>query len=393
MQIAIFFAFPTQHHAPLFRALAATGEVDLQVYYFHPGHALAQGAFDPGFKAAFQWDIPLLEGYHYTFLSGLWPSKISHFWLNKKIMASINAKPWDAIFISGYTIANNWLVASYARTKKIPVFYISDSNLLSPSGPLKEAVKRVVIRNFFRFISGFLYIGDHNYAYYRHHGAPARKLFWSPIPVDMRRFVQAAKQRRHHLTALRRSYGIPKESPVVLFVGKLIDRKRPLDLVQAILRTKLEQEVIALFVGEGPLREAVQATGGSKVRVTGFINQSEMPSHYALGTILVMPSAYDPHPIAVTEAATLGVPAVISDRCGCFGPHDILRPGENGYVYPCGNTAKLAEILTNLLQDEPARQRLAARAVELALTQDCTVAARSIINAVKSLPQRPHSHA
>ncbi len=121
--------------------------------------------------------------------------------------------------------------------------------------------------------------------------------------------------------------------------------------------------------------------------------ESEMPSHYALGTILVMPSAYDPHPIAVTEAATLGVPAVISDRCGCFGPHDILRPGENGYVYPCGNTAKLAEILTNLLQDEPARQRLAARAVELALTQDCTVAARSIINAVKSLPQRPHLHA
>ncbi|MGD0216765.1 MAG: glycosyltransferase family 4 protein [Desulfobaccales bacterium] len=209
----------------------------------------------------------------------------------------------------------------------------------------------------------------------------------------MRRFVLTANQRRHHLAALRQNYAIPEESPVVLFVGKLIDYKRPLDLVQAILRMKLRQEVIALFVGEGPLREAVQAAGGAKVRVTGFINQSEMPSYYALGAILVIPSEKDAHPLAVTEAATLGVPAVISDCCGCFGPNDILRPGENGYVYPCGNTDRLAEILTNLLQDEPLRQRLGTRAAELAMTQDCTVAARSIINAVKSLPQLLHLRA
>jgi glycosyltransferase involved in cell wall biosynthesis len=383
MQIAIFFSHPTQHHAPLFRALAAIEEVDLRVYYFHPGHALAQVAFDPEFKVAYQWDVPLLEGYPYTILPCLLPP--THFLINKKIIANINNNRWDAIFIAGYFSPNNWLIASYARTKKIPVFCFSDANLLSPSGPLKEAVKRLVIRAFFRFISGFLYVGDHNYAYYRYHGVPARKLFWSPIPIDIRRFVLAANHRRHHLAALRRRYAIPEESPVVLFVGKLIDRKRPLDLVQAILRMKLRQEVIALFVGEGPLREAVQAAGGSKVRVTGFINQSEMPSHYPLGAILVMPSGKDPHPLAVTEAACLGVPAVISDRCGCFGPNDILRPGENGYVYPCGNTDRLAEILTNLLQDEPLRQRLGTRAVELAMTQDCTVAARSIINAVNSL--------
>ena len=191
--------------------------------------------------------------------------------------------------------------------------------------------------------------------------------------------------REVELTALRQRYEIPQEARVVLFVGKLIPRKRPLDLVQALARLNSEGKVIGLFVGEGPLREKILFAGGSRVRITGFINQTEMPAHYALGDLLAMTSAHDPHPLAITEAAALGVPAVISDRCGCYGPRDVLRVGENGFVYPCGDVQKLAARLTTLLTDEPLRQKMAARARKLALTQDITVAARAIIDAVKAL--------
>jgi len=60
LQIAIFFSHPTQHHAPLFRALAATGEVDLHVYYFHPGQALAKERLERELQKI-QADIAKLE--------------------------------------------------------------------------------------------------------------------------------------------------------------------------------------------------------------------------------------------------------------------------------------------------------------------------------------------
>ena len=85
--------------------------------------------------------------------------------------------------------------------------------------------------------------------------------------------------REVELTALRQRYGIPQEARVVLFVGKLIPRKRPLDLVQALARLNSEGKVIGLFEGEGPLREKILFAGGSRVRITGFINQTEMPAH------------------------------------------------------------------------------------------------------------------
>jgi glycosyltransferase involved in cell wall biosynthesis len=171
-------------------------------------------------------------------------------------------------------------------------------------------------------------------------------------------------------------------------VGKLIPRKRPLDMVQALGRLSHEKEVIGVFVGEGPLREEIQITGGSRVRITGFVNQTEMPAHYALGDILAMTSEHDPHPLAITEAAALGVPAVISDRCGCYGPRDVLRVGENGFVYPCGEVPELAAKLNFLLNDDPLLQQMSARARQLALTQDAAVAARAIIEAVKALQNR-----
>ena len=124
--------------------------------------------------------------------------------------------------------------------------------------------------------------------------------------------------------------------------------------------------VVGVFLGTGVQQEAIRQAGQATVRITGFVNQRDIPLYYALADVLVMPSEIDPHPLTVTEAGSLGIPAIVSDRVGCVGPTDMLRPGENGLVYACGDEAALAQAIKSVLTDEAQRVWLGARARELA---------------------------
>jgi glycosyltransferase involved in cell wall biosynthesis len=57
----------------------------------------------------------------------------------------------------------------------------------------------------------------------------------------------------------------------------------------------------------------------------------------------------------INEVMNAGRAVVVSDQVGC-GP-DLVRPGENGYVFPAGDIAGLRQALVNLLGD-PARCRV-----------------------------------
>src|SRR5438445_13605738 len=66
-KIGILSTHPIQYHSPWYRELASRLEIDLTVYYCHRPTAQDQAA--AGFGVAFEWDIPLLDGYQYEFLT------------------------------------------------------------------------------------------------------------------------------------------------------------------------------------------------------------------------------------------------------------------------------------------------------------------------------------
>jgi len=98
------------------------------------------------------------------------------------------------------------------------------------------------------------------------------------------------------------------------------------------------------------------------VRFLGFTNQSQLPSVYAAADVFVLPSEYDPCPVVVCEAMLCGCPAIISDEIP--GRLDIVRHGETGFVYPCGDVDALSKILGDVLTNPRRLQRIreAARA-------------------------------
>ena len=80
MKLAIIASQPTQYYSPWFRYMAEMAHVPLRVFYL--GDFGVQARFDPGFAATVKWDIPLLDGYDYTFVPNKGLSSGSHggFW-------------------------------------------------------------------------------------------------------------------------------------------------------------------------------------------------------------------------------------------------------------------------------------------------------------------------
>jgi glycosyltransferase involved in cell wall biosynthesis len=104
---------------------------------------------------------------------------------------------------------------------------------------------------------------------------------------------------------------IDHDGLVVLFVGRLVDGKRPGDAIQAVSQLPDALDAKLYVIGDGPLREELE-TGNDGVAFLGHISYDEMPAIYRSGDVLLLPSRAEGLPRTVLEAFASGVPVVSS---------------------------------------------------------------------------------
>jgi glycosyltransferase involved in cell wall biosynthesis len=127
------------------------------------------------------------------------------------------------------------------------------------------------------------------------------------------------------------------QSSHLLYVGRLDPEKGIRLLLEAAERVGVRMR----FVGDGPLREAVEASG--RHRVTGWSTSSQIQAELEQARCLVFPSQwYETFGLVVSEAAARGVPAIVSD---VSAPAERVRHGITGLVFRSGDAAALAECL------------------------------------------------
>ena len=218
-KLAILTSHPIQYQAPLFQKLAKQPEIESIVYF-----RKKPVEYDKEFGQKFQWDIPLLEGYKYKFLD-------NRFSISKEL----KQRNFDAILIYGWNSWVNWLAVLTAKKLGIKILLIGENplnqELLKPRWKIK--IKKIILSWLFRRVSAFLYIGEENRKFYKFYGVPDEKLFFAPYAVDNERFIEARKSLSENRKSLREKLGIKKNDVVILFAGKLIEKKRPMDLLKA----------------------------------------------------------------------------------------------------------------------------------------------------------------
>ena len=356
MRLAYLVSHPIQYQAPLLREIARQPGLDLTVLFLSDVSTRAYR--DPGFGEDVRWDVPLLDGYRHEFLPtlGRFPYGISR---------ALKRGRFDALWVHGYNhYANVWAIRA-AKRLGIKVYLRGESTKISaPRGPLKNFLKSLYLRPLFSLCDGFLYIGNRNREYYESYGVAKEKLFPVPYAVDNAFFQERAAAAAKDREVFRASLGLEPGRPVILFAGKLMERKHPHDLLEAYLRLspdgKSEPRPYLLFVGNGDQRLKLEAkaasTGWNSIHFLGFKNQTQLPAFYDLCDVFVLPSTHEPWGLAVNEAMNSGKAVIVSDQVGCAP--DLVEDGENGYVFPAGNIALLADRLLSVTADPSLARRM-----------------------------------
>lgn len=368
MHLGVLATHPIQYHAPLYRELARRS--DLHVYFAHRQNKAGQAA--AGFGVEFEWDVDLLGGYEHTFLlnRSARPGTGSFGGCDTpEIREIIRREPFDAFLVTGWNTRSHWQAMTACWQTKTPLLVRGDSQLLTPRSRVKQIAKSLIYRAFIPRFDGYLVVGERARQYYLHYGADPERMFFAPHFVD-NDFFRSGSDASDWGRPLRDELGVRPQTILLLFVGKFIAKKRPLDVVVAAdaLRQR-GHDVEVMFVGSGELeadlRQLVAETG-VPAHFAGFKNQTELPAYYAAADLLVLPSdGGETWGLVVNEAMACGTPAAVSRAAGCSP--DLIDEGKTGVSFPVGDTTALAEAVDGFLPS------LGSKAVRAALESKMAV--------------------
>ncbi len=158
--------------------------------------------------------------------------------------------------------------------------------------------------------------------------------------VDLEHFHP--RHRQSLRIAARNELGCGESETLFLFVGSGFFRKGLATAIQALALARRPAWRLVVAGRDGHqaryLRLASQA--GVAAQVTFLGGQKDVRPLYAAADCFVLPSRYDPFPNTALEALAMGLPAIVSSRCGAA---EVVERGVNGWVCAPEDARALAE--------------------------------------------------
>ena len=180
--------------------------------------------------------------------------------------------------------------------------------------------------------------------------------------IDLNRFSP-----RFRDPELRRLASADDETPLLLFVSRLVKEKDLADLVamQRILRERGSRHRLVL-VGDGPMRAELEESLPDAY-FAGHQSGETLARWYASGDVFVFPSTTETFANVVLESEASGVPPVVVDR---GGPPDLVEHGVTGFIARANDPTDLADHVERLLKDPELRGRMGQAAHTAAQGRD-----------------------
>ncbi|QQS11748.1 MAG: glycosyltransferase family 4 protein [Rhodospirillales bacterium] len=366
-RLACLVTHPIQYQAPLFRRIAADPEIAFKAFF--ATDFSARDYVDPEFGQSIAWDVPLLDGYESEVLprlpgSGYPGDTYFDAWrpFSTGLRSRLRAGGFDALWVHGYARAPHVWAMMAARMAGAKVLLRDEtSDAGRPRAGARQVVKRLLFRGIDPLVDAYLTIGTANEEHLERLGVDRRKFFRMGYAVDNLWFRARMDEAAATRESLRAELDVAPGRPIALYAAKLIDRKAPLDLVEAFARAVDGAADGAgpalLMAGDGDLRPAVEARiaalgVGERIRLLGFQSQRRLAALYDLCDVFALPSERETWGLVVNEVMNAGRAVVASDRVGAA--RDLVRHGVTGYVHPHGDVEALAARLRDCFAD-PAR--------------------------------------
>jgi glycosyltransferase involved in cell wall biosynthesis len=165
---------------------------------------------------------------------------------------------------------------------------------------------------------------------------------------------------------------VPDDACVVLFVGRLVEKKGVEDLIKAFSLLPNGTRAQLWIVGDGELRielETLAEQTGVRKQTTfwGRMPNDQLPDFYAAADLFVGPSVVaasgdtEGQGVVFLEAMAAGL-CVLATKAG--GISEVVEDGRTGVLVEPKNPRQLADAMTQLITDKQRRSALAANAFE-----------------------------
>lgn len=371
LKIAVVVSHPIQHFCPQYVSFSENKELELKVFF---GSTLGyQSYIDVNFQKEISWGNLQLDKFEHIFLND------GRLIQTDKNLDAPELEKELAIFEPAMVITYGYFQKLQRRAhrwsieNKIPIAYISDSELRHKQSWVKTILKQFFLRRYFSKIDYFLTVGNANEAYYRKYGVGNEKFVRMNFPIDLVAYEKLFLKKAFLREEIRTKYQISQADIVISVVGKLVDWKNQDHIIDALKILEAEGLFIHLFIlGSGKMKDEWEMKArdlrNSKVFFTGFVDIEDLPAYYAATDIYVHPASLEPHSIGISEAIFMGCPVILSDRCGSYGESDDVQQGRNGLVYEFGNIPKLADKIKMLAMDKKMRREFSIHSHEIAVS-------------------------
>lgn len=162
---------------------------------------------------------------------------------------------------------------------------------------------------------------------------------------------------------VRRRLGWDRTRPVLTMIGVLRPGKGHDVLLRAVPRImRTIPDIRVKIIGSGPEEAQLRAAAAADRLPVEFLGErADVAQLMSASTLVALPSWQEALPTVLIEAGACGT-AVIATRVG--GVEEIVTDGVTGMLVPVGDDRALADRVVELIEDEPRRREMGARAAE-----------------------------
>lgn len=222
----------------------------------------------------------------------------------------------DVVIVHDCLYLTNIAAYLFARCARVPVIVIQhighvpySSRILSS---LMKFANAVIARNMLRGAQQVVFISETTKRYFSQlrFRTPAALIF-NGVDASVFRPLHRGEDN----TALRQKFGLPLNRPVVLFVGRFVEKKG-LSVMKRLVEAG--SDYAWAFAGWGPLDP--RAWNAANVHVFSDLHGPSLAELYQASDLLVLPSAGEGFPLVIQEALACALPVVCSSETANADP-------------------------------------------------------------------------
>ncbi|HIS40067.1 MAG TPA: glycosyltransferase family 4 protein [Candidatus Aphodovivens avistercoris] len=205
-----------------------------------------------------------------------------------------------------------------------------------------------------RYPVDFYAVSEKASAWLRHFGITSKGELSNSI--DAREFAESSSGRDY-----RAELGLPENSFLVSFVGRLVPEKGVIPLLNALKMLDRDDFVVA-FAGKGPLESSVQNLGKKNCIVLGRLSRPDVAALLKQTDLLCLPSRSEGFATVLLEAAACGTPVMTTD---VGGVKELIPDPSFGTILPDASPSTIAKALDEAIEGRKALPLQGAKCREL----------------------------